>query len=87
MGAAAVLSTGSAADLDSCRQDVLNFLRTLSWRVASVEVERWRSEGLLHAVRRWETVTTDLEGLAQEIAQFVIENRRVKTGAIVLVRG
>ena len=84
MGAAAVLSTGLTSDLDSCRADVLNFLRVLSWHISSVEVERWRIEELFHAVRKWETVG-DLEGLAQEVAQFIIGEDVVKT-ATVLVR-
>jgi hypothetical protein len=84
MAAAAVFSTGLSNDFDSCRRDVLNFLHMLSWHIASVEVERWKIEGLLHAVRKWETVG-DLDGLAQEIAQFIIENDGVKT-ATVLVR-
>lgn len=85
MAAVAVFSTGLASDLESCRREVLNFLLVLSWHIASVEVERWRSEGLLHAVHKWETVTTDLEGLAREIAQFIVGNEAVKT-ATVLVR-
>jgi hypothetical protein len=85
MAAAAILSTGFASDLDSCRRDVLNFLSMLSWHIASVEVERWRSEGLLHAVRRWEAATNDLEALAQEVAQFIIGTEQVRT-ATVLVR-
>jgi hypothetical protein len=54
MAAVAVFSTGLANDveLESCRRDVLNFLLMLSWHIASVEVERWRIEGLLHAARR-----------------------------------
>ena len=85
MAAIAVFSNGRPSDLESCRTDVLNFLLMLSWHIASVEVERWRSEGLLHAVHKCETVTTDLEGLAREIAQFIVGNEAVKT-ATVLVR-
>jgi hypothetical protein len=85
MAAAAILSTGFASDLDTCRRDVLSFLSILSWHIASVEVERWRSEGPFHAVRRWEPATTDLEGLAQEVAQFIIGTDQVRT-ATVLVR-
>ena len=83
MGAAAVLSTGLASDLDSCRTDVLNFLRVLSWHIASVEVERRRIEGWLHAVRKWETIG-DLDGLAQEIAQFIIGDDIVETATVLV---
>jgi hypothetical protein len=85
MAAVAVFSTGFAGDLESCRRDVLDFLLMLSWHIASVEVERWKIEGLLHAVRRWESVTPDLEGLAKEIAHFIVGNEAIKT-ATVLVR-
>jgi hypothetical protein len=85
MAALAVFSTGLASDLKSCQEDVLNFLLMLSWHIGSVEVERWRIEGLVHAVHKWEMVTTDLEGLAREIAQFIVGNEAVKT-ATVLVR-
>jgi hypothetical protein len=78
MAAAAVLSIGAAMDLDSCRVDVLNFLRMLSWYNVCVEVERWSKEGLLHTVRRWESVAPDLEGLAQEIARFIVGNEAAK---------
>ncbi|MGA7763537.1 MAG: hypothetical protein WCA59_17465 [Candidatus Binataceae bacterium] len=79
------MSTGLTNDLESCHRDVLNFLRMPRWRIASVEVKRWTAEGLLHAVRKWETVTCDLDELAHEIAQF-ITGGEVETGAIVLVR-
>jgi hypothetical protein len=85
MAAAAILSTGLAGDLDSCRKDVLNFLRMVSWHIASVEVKRWRIEGLRHAVHKWETVPSDLESLAKEIAQFIVGSETVKT-ATILVR-
>jgi hypothetical protein len=85
MAALAVFSTGVASDLESCRRDVLNFLLMLSWHIGSVQVERWRIEGLVHAVHKWEMVTTDLEGLAREIAQFIVGNEAVET-ATVLVR-
>jgi hypothetical protein len=85
MPAVAVLSTGPASDSESCRTDVLNFLQMLPSRLASVEVKRWSFGGLHHAVRKWETVTTDLESLAQEIAQF-ITGGEVEAGATVLVR-
>jgi hypothetical protein len=85
MAAAAVLSIRSAIDLDSCRVDVLNFLRMLSWHNVCVEVERWRKEGLLHTVRRWESVAPDLEGLAQEVAGFIVGNEAAET-VTVLVR-
>ena len=85
MAAAAVMSTGLTRDLESCRRDVLNFLRLLRWRIASVEVRRLTADGILHAVRKWETVADDLETLAQEIAQFSTGGE-VETGAIVLVR-
>ncbi len=78
MAAAAVLSIGAAMDLDSCRVDVLNFLRMLSWYNVCVEVERWSKEELLHTVRRWESVAPDLEGLAQEIARFIVGNEAAK---------
>ena len=85
MAAAAMMSTGLASDLESCRRDVLNFLQMLRWRIASVEVKRWTAEGLLHAMRSWETVTGDLESLADEIAQF-IAGSEIEAGAVVLVR-
>ena len=85
MAAAAVMSTGIAGGLESCHRDVLNFLQILRWRVASVEVKRWTAEGLLDAVRSWETVTSDLESLAEEIAKFITSGK-FGTGAIVLVR-
>ena len=85
MASLAVFSTGVASDLESCRRDVLNFLLMLSWHIGSVQVERWRIEGLVHAVHKWEMVTTDLEGLAREIAQFIVGNEAVET-ATVLVR-
>src|ERR1700752_611047 len=98
MAAAAVMSTGVGGDLESCRTEVLSFLRMLSWRIASVEVKRWTAEGRLHAVRRWEKVTNDLEGLrkwekvtsdleslTEEIAEF-IAGSEIRTGATVLVR-
>jgi hypothetical protein len=55
------------------------------WRIASVEVRRLTADGLLHAVRKWEAITGDLETLAREIAQFSTGGE-VETGAIVLVR-
>jgi hypothetical protein len=85
MAAAAMMSTGLATDLESCRGDVLNFLQALRWRIASVQVKRWTAEGLLHAVRNWETVTSDLETLTDEIAQF-IAGSEIATGAVLLVR-
>jgi hypothetical protein len=51
-----------------------------------ITTDRERSiEVLLYAVRKRETVTTDLESLAQEIAQF-ITGSEVEAGATVLVR-
>jgi hypothetical protein len=85
MAAAAVMSTGLARDLESCRRDVLNFLQMLSWHIASVEVRRWTVEGLLHAVRKWGTVTSDIESLAEKIAQFVTGSE-IAAGAIVVVQ-
>jgi hypothetical protein len=43
------------------------------------------ADGMLHAVRKWEAVTDDLETLAQEIAQLATGGE-VETGAVVLVR-
>ena len=80
MAAAAVLSIGPAMDLDSCQVDVRNFLRMLPWYNVCVEVQRWRYEELelLHAVRRWESVAPDLEGLAEEVARFIVGNEAAK---------
>jgi hypothetical protein len=87
MEAVAMMSTGFCSDFESCRRDVANFL--LQWvrrRISSVEVRRLTSDGLLHAVRKWEAaVTGDLESLAEEIAKFAAGSE-LETGAIVLVR-
>ena len=74
MARAAVMSTGLLYDLDSCCEEVLAFLRMLSWHIAAVEVKLWTSEGLPHGLRKWNPDMTDLERLAQEIAQFITEN-------------
>ncbi len=85
MAATAIMSTGVVNDLESCRHDVLNFLQILCWQIASVEVKRWTVEGMLQAVRRWESVASDLENLAEEIAHFIAKSE-VEARAVVLVR-
>ena len=85
MAAHAMMSTGFPTDLEACRRDVANFLQWMRWRIASVEVRRLTADGMLHAVRKWEVVTEDLESLAEEIAKFAAGSD-LETGAIVLVR-
>jgi hypothetical protein len=80
------MSTGITSDLESCRRDVLNFLQMLRWRIASVEVKRWTADGMVLAVRRWQSeVSADLDELAHEIAWFITVSE-VEAGATVLVR-
>jgi len=85
VAAHAMMSTGFPTDLEACRRDVANFLHWMRWRIASVEVRRLTADGMLHAVRKWEVVTEDLESLAEEIAKFAAGSD-LETGAIVLVR-
>ena len=88
MAAAATMSTGLTSDLESCRDDVLNFLRRLRWRIAAVEVKRWTAGGFLHEVRKWESVIEkDLMELAHEIAQFVTEGGAMMGGTVLIHRG
>jgi hypothetical protein len=87
MAAAATMSTGLTSDLESCRDDVLNFLRRLRWRIAAVEVKRWTAGGFLHEVRKWESIEKDLVELAHEIAQFVTEGGAMMGGTVLIHRG
>jgi hypothetical protein len=48
-------------------------------------VKLWTAEGLPHGFRKWTTEGSDLDVLAQEIAQFITEND-VKICATVLAR-
>jgi hypothetical protein len=85
LAAAAALSTGVTKDLDSCRKDVLAFLRMLRWRVMSVEVKLWTAFGSPHGTRKWEADGADYETLAESVAQF-ITGSELETGAIVIAR-
>jgi hypothetical protein len=85
VAAAAVLSTGVTKDLDSCRRDVLAFLRMLRWRVISVEVRLWTDLGLRAGTREWGADGVDYETLAEGVARF-ITGGEAETGAIVLAR-
>jgi hypothetical protein len=85
VAAAAVLSTGVTKDLDSCRRDVLAFLRMLRWRVISVEVRLWSDLGLRAGTREWGADGVDYETLAEGVARF-ITGGEAETGAIVLAR-
>lgn len=86
MAGAAVLSTGFFPnDSDSCRREVLAFLRILAWPISAVEVNLWTSDGLPHGFRKWEVAKIDLYDLAREIAQFITESD-VRTTATVLAR-
>jgi hypothetical protein len=71
MAAAATLSTGPSRDFESCRTDILAFLRALPWQIATVEVHLWEV-GLPHGSRRWlPDEATDFGKFADELAQFV----------------
>jgi hypothetical protein len=85
LAAAAALSTGVTKDLDSCRKDVLAFLRMLRWRVMSVEVKLWTAFGAPHGTRKWEADGADYETLAESVARF-ITGSELETGAIVIAR-
>lgn len=80
---AAVLSTGVAKELDSCRKDILAFLRMLRWRVAALQVKVWTVLGLLYGERSWTCDGSDYETLAESVARFITESD-VETCAIVL---
>jgi hypothetical protein len=71
MPAAAVLSTGRVKDFYACREDVLKFLMILSWRISSIKVKVWASQGLPHDPENG-VLTTRVSGtLADRIALFI----------------
>lgn len=85
MAGAAVLSTGPTTDLDSCREDVLNFLQLLHWRIRAIEVKVWTSTGLSSGRREWNVEGSEIETMAGMVAQFIAD-LGVGTRGIVLVR-
>jgi hypothetical protein len=72
------------SDIESCRQDVLQFLQSVAWSFKLLEVKLWTLEGRPYGSRVWKP-ECDLEAVVDQIAKFINQNG-FPLGAVVVAQ-
>jgi hypothetical protein len=77
------------SQLDSCRDDLITFLRQMGRHIHSVEAKLTKCDGVVFAGELWTVGTRELTGVVEEIATWITADSEAgrELEAVVTIRG